>query len=306
MAQQLLLDVDPGCDDAVALSVAAASPAIDLVGVSTVAGNTTIDNATRNALAILEYVEAEDIPVAKGSHRPIADELETAEWVHGPGGLRGDIPDPEESTVSTTGPEFIVEQAHEYGEELVIAAVGPLSNLAVALALEPDLPEIVDEIYFMGGAAFVGGNVTPMAEFNMYNDPPAGERVAQDADARMVGLDVTNDGTLTGETIVDLGAKSETLRTVATWLGYADTLEESELEDNPSIHDAVVVADLIGDVLTFEEYYVEIDTTGGPSHGAVVCDQRGVMDEEPNTTVAVDIDVERFREIVVDALERYA
>ncbi|MFB6299195.1 MAG: nucleoside hydrolase [Halobacteriales archaeon] len=306
MAQKLLLDVDPGCDDAVALSVAAASPDIDLVGVSTVAGNTTIENTTRNALAILEYVGADDVPVAKGCHRPLADELETAEWVHGPGGLRGDIPEPAGSPVATTGPEFIVEQAHEHGEALTIGAVGPLTNLAVALALEPALPELVDDIYFMGGAAFVGGNTTPMAEFNMYNDPPAGERIAQDADARMVGLDVTNDGTLTAETIVDLGARSETLRTVATWLGYTDSLDESELEDNPSIHDAVVVADLLGDVLTFKEYYVEIDTTGGPSHGAVVCDRRGVMDEEPNTAVAVDIDVERFREIVVDALERFA
>ncbi|QLC34758.1 nucleoside hydrolase (plasmid) [Halarchaeum sp. CBA1220] len=307
MSRKVLFDTDPGCDDAVMLAVALGHDDIDVVGLSTVCGNTTVENTTRNTQAILELGGRDDVPVARGCARPLVDELATAEWVHGEGGIRGDLPYPDEAdVVESHGADFILEQAYEHGTDLTIAAVGPLPNLALALAKEPDLPEIVGEIYVMGGAALAGGNVTPVAEANFHNDPAAASRVVQDAHAKMVGLDVTDRASIPFEDIEEYEERGGAFDVVAEWLRYpTETLDVGE--EGPAIHDAAVVADLIDpDVLDFEEYYCEIDTTGGPSHGSVICDQHDIYGEEPNTHVAVDIDVERYRETVEAGLEGYA
>lgn len=304
MAEQVLFDVDPGCDDAVMLAMALGLDEIEVVGLSTVCGNSTVDNTTENALAILE-LGGYDIPVARGCGRPIEGELETAEWVHGPQGIRGNLPAASSTPIDQHGAEYIVETAREYGSELTIAAVGPLPNLALALALEPELPEIVNDIYLMGGAALTIGNATPMAEANFRNDAVAASRVIQDADPKHVGLDVTNRATVTQEIIDGYQSNNGALGTVGDWLDYPDAVTEL-VEGGAAIHDAAVVADIVGDVLDYEHYYCEVDTTGGPSHGATVCDANGVLDEEPNTDVAVDIDVARYRTLLKDGVEAYA
>ncbi|MXV60551.1 nucleoside hydrolase [Natronorubrum sp. JWXQ-INN-674] len=297
--ENVLLDVDPGCDDAVLLAFMLARDDVDVVGVTTVAGNTTVDNTTKNALSILEHFDRTEIPVARGCHRPIVDELELAEWVHGEDGLRGDLPEPETEPIETHATEFIIEQAHAYGEELTIASVGPQTNLATALILEPDLPDLVGEIYQMGGAAMTSGNTTPMAEFNFYNDPAAASRVIQDGAPRMVGLDATNDASVPASTITEFQNAGAPLEVIGSWLDYPSEIVSGDLI---SIHDAAVGVDIVEDVLTFEEYYAEIDTSGGPSHGAVICDEHRVLDEPANIEVAVEIDTERFCEILLDAL----
>ncbi|MDY6819887.1 MAG: nucleoside hydrolase [Halobacteriales archaeon] len=296
MSRQVLLDVDPGCDDAIMIAMALGADAIDVVGLTTVAGNSTIENTTTNALAILEFADRPDVPVAKGCGRPLIDDLATAEWVHGPDGLRGDLPEPSIEPVGHHAADFIVEQAHEHGDDLTICAVGPLTNLALALAKEPDLPAIVDAIYLMGGAALVAGNATPMAEANFHNDPHAAARVIQDADPWMVGLDVTNEATVATETTDAYLDGTAAEAVIGAWLEYPPEITEFVDADGYAIHDAAVVAHLTDDVLGFEPFYLEIDTTGGPCHGAVVCDKHGVMDEEPNAQVALDIDVEAFRD----------
>ncbi|MFB6299192.1 MAG: nucleoside hydrolase [Halobacteriales archaeon] len=304
MSQQVLLDVDPGCDDAIMIAMALGNAAIDVVGLTTVAGNSTIENTTHNALSILEFADRPDVPVAKGCGRPFVDELATAEWVHGPAGLRGDLPAPSIEPTGTHAADFIVEQAHEHGEALTIGAVGPLTNLAVALALEPALPDLVNEIYLMGGAALVAGNATPMAEANFHNDPAAAARVIQDADPWMVGLDVTNEATVSPATVDGYLDGTGAEEVIGEWLDYPPEVVEFVDADGPAIHDAAVIADLVDDVLEFEPFYLEIDTTDGPCHGAVVCDQHGVMEEAPNAKVALDIDVERFRESLRSSIDR--
>lgn len=307
MSKLVHFDVDPGCDDAVMLAMALGHDAVDVAGLSTVAGNSTVDNTTRNAVGILETLGRTDLPVARGCGRPLLDELTTAEWVHGEDGIRGGIPRPEGGVLDTHGADFIVEQAREHGTALTIAAVGPLTNLALALAREPALPDMVDEIYLMGGAALTIGNATPMAEANFHNDPHAASRVMQSASPRMVGLDVTNRGTVPAERITAYRDAGGVLETVAAWLDYPDEVADFAGAGGPAIHDAVVVASLIDDdVLTFENYPVEIDTTGGPSHGAVVCDKHGVLDRQANAAVAVDIDVDRYRELLYMGLEAFA
>ncbi|GAA0306330.1 nucleoside hydrolase [Halarchaeum salinum] len=305
MARKVLFDTDPGCDDAVMLAAALGHAAIDVVGVTTVCGNTTVENTTHNARAILE-LGGYDVPVARGCARPLVDELATAEWIHGGGGIRGDLPYPSGNIGDEHAADVIVRQAREHGDDLTIAAVGPLTNLALALAKEPTLPEIVDDIYVMGGAALAGGNVTPVAEANFHNDPAAASRVVQDAHPRMVGLDVTNDATIPFERIESYEERGGVFETIAAWLRYpADAIDVDET--GPSIHDAAVLADLVDpDTLDFADYYCEIDTSGGPSHGSVVCDQHGVYDEAPNTAVALDIDDARYREVVDEGLSAYA
>lgn len=301
MSTPVLLDVDPGCDDAVMLAMALGHDAIEVVGITTVAGNSTIENTTRNALAILELAGRSEVPVSRGCGRPLEDELKTAEWVHGPNGLRGELPDPETGPIETHAAEFIIEQAREFGGELTICAVGPLTNLAVAIALEPALPDMVSDIYLMGGAALTAGNVTPMAEANFHNDPAAASRVLQDASPWMVGLDVTNRATLPSSTMDTLAGDTGEAGVVADWLDYPPEVL-AFYDEGPAIHDAVVIAHLVGDVLGFRAFYLEVDTSGGPSHGAVVCDRYQVLGEEPNAAVALEIDVERFREVVVESI----
>ena len=304
MSRLVHFDVDPGCDDAVMLAMALGHDAIDVAGLSTVAGNSTVENTTRNAVGILEALGRTDVPVARGCDRPLVDDLTTAEWVHGEHGIRGGIPRPTGGVRETHGADFIVEQAREFGSELTIAAVGPLTNLGLALAKAPDLPELVDEIYLMGGAALTIGNATPMAEANFHNDPHAASRVMQDASPRMVGLDVTNRATVAPERITEYRSAGGILETVAAWLDYPDEVVNFGGGTGPAIHDAAVVADLIdSDVLTFEHYPVEIDTTGGPSHGAVVCDKQDVLDRPANASVAIDIDTDRYRELLDAGIE---
>lgn len=306
MTRNVLLDVDPGCDDAVMMAMALGSPDIDVVGVTTVAGNSTVDNTTRNALSILTMAGRTDIPVARGCGRPLVDSLTPAEWVHGENGIRGDLPEPAADPVAATGPEFIIEQAREYGDDLTLAAVGPLTNVAVALAQEPALPDMVDSLYLMGGAALTEGNATPVAEANFHNDPAAASRVLQSGEPHLVGLDVTNSATVGPEYQDSLAEGPPAAQAVADWLDYPDEVVQfTGANEGPAIHDAAVVADFLGDVLTFEDYYAEVDTTGGPSHGSVICDKHGVTGESPNVHVATEIDTAAYRDVLERSIEGF-
>lgn len=307
MARQVLFDTDPGCDDAVMLAMALGHPDIEVVGLSTVCGNTTIENTTHNALSILELGRGTDIPVARGCGRPLVGSLSTAEEIHGEGGIRGDLPEPTVEPVDAHGAEFMIEKAHEYGEDLTIAAVGPLTNLALALAIEPRLPELVGDIYVMGGNALAPGNKTPAAEANFHNDPEAAARVLQDGRVKLVGLDVTTDATVSMERIERYQSSDGILGTVGDWLSYGDAISETDDQAGYAVHDAAVAADLIDpETLTCETYHCEVDTETGPSRGNVVCDVYGVTDEDAATDVAIDLDVERYRELLVEGVERFA
>lgn len=295
MPRDVFIDTDPGCDDAVMIAMALGSPDIHVTGMSTVAGNSTVDNTTRNALAILERFDRTDVPVAKGAANPITGSFDTAEWIHGPNGIRGDLPAPTTDPVDAHGAEFLLERSHEYGEDLTIVAVGPMTNLATALLRDPSLPDRVDDIYLMGGAAMVSGNKTPMAEANFHNDPVAARRVIQSGEPRMVGLDATHDATVPLDLMNAYADAEPPLDTIASWLEYPPEIMQFGGDDGPAIHDAAVVAQLIDDdVLTFEPYHLDVDTSDGPCRGAVICDEREVTGNEPNAEVAVATDTERF------------
>ena len=304
MSRKVLLDVDPGCDDAVMLAIALTAPEVDVVGLTTVAGNTTVDNTTRNALAILELFGAADVPVARGAGRPIVGELETAEEIHGPNGIRGDLPDPSSEPVDQHAVDFTIDQARELGEDLTVLAVGPMTNLATALVKEPELPSLVDDIYLMGGSASGIGNKTATAEANFHNDAVAAKRVVQAARPRMVGLDATNRATVPLDGLDDLLSSPSPLDAFGAWLDYPEEVRQFGEGADPAVHDAAVVAHLVDEVLTFEPAHLDVEVGEGPFHGAVACDRREAVGEEPNAEVAVDIDVDAFRSVVDRTVER--
>ena len=308
MAEKLLLDVDPGIDDALAILMALGNDDVEVVGLTTVMGNTTIENTTRNALALLELVDRADIPVARGAGRPFADELVMAEYVHGPGGVpetvREALPEPSAEPIDQHAADFIVEQAREHGDDLTIAAVGPQTNIALAMARDPELPERVADIYQMGGALKTTGNVTPQASFNFYVDAAAAVRVVQDGWPTVVGLDVTEPAYLPVKARDRFRGRGAYGDVIADILEYKAQGPDGTVAEGGSItSDAVVLAGILGDPLTYEEAYVEIDTTGGPSNGATIYDEHGVYEQEPNCTVALTVDVDRCREVVMSNLE---
>ncbi|WP_323192254.1 nucleoside hydrolase [Halostella sp. PRR32] len=304
MVTRVHLDVDPGSDDAVMIAMALGHPSIEVASMSTVGGNSTVDNTTRNALAILERFDRTDVPVARGASEPMEGTFDTAEWIHGENGIRGDLSEPSTEPVEAHGAELIVRQAREHGDDITIVAVGPMTNLAMALQLEPSLPDMVDGIYLMGGAATVAGNKTPMAEANFHNDPVAASRVIQSGRPFMAGLDATHDATVSGEMIDEYSGLDEPYDIVGPWLDYPDEIKRLGGGMDPAIHDAAVVAHLIDpEVLTFESYYLDVETTSGLCRGAVVCDERRVTDNDPNAEVAVAADTGRFRSVFEEAID---
>ncbi|ELY53673.1 nucleoside hydrolase [Natronolimnohabitans innermongolicus] len=314
MTRPLVIDTDPGCDDAVALLLALESDALDVVGLTTVHGNTTVDATTANARAILEAVDRTDVPVAAGADRPLLVDLETSEHVHGEGGIKGKLPEPTAATAPVDGhaAQYIVEQAREHDGELTLAAIGPLTNVALALAIEPDLPDLLDDLVVMGGAAFVPGNVTPLAEANFHTDPHAARRVVRDCEPTLVGLDVTQRAAVPPALVDGLEAADDAAsttpleRSIHEWLTYYedDRLERYGIE-SAAIHDALVLASLVDEsVLETDAYHLEVGVDSELARGALVADANDVTGAAPNGRVAVDADYERYRELVAAALER--
>lgn len=302
MTRKLLLDADPGCDDAVMTAMALGSDDTEVVGVTTVAGNSTVGNTTRNALAVLEYLGREDVPVARGAGRPINGELVTAEWVHGEGGIRGDLPEPDTEPVGEHAVEFILRSVREHGDDLTLVATGMLTNVAGALIQEPSIGEEVGGVYLMGGAAMTVGNITPAAEANFYKDAAAAKRVVTSTEPRIATLDAVDDATVPLSLVEEYRRSEPPLEAVGAWMDYPDEVLEYGNTDQPIVHDAAVMADIIDGVLEYESYHVDVDTSQGQSRGALVPDRYGVRDEEPNAEVSVSIDTEGFRKTVRDAV----
>ncbi|AEH38189.1 nucleoside hydrolase [Halopiger xanaduensis] len=311
----VVIDTDPGCDDAVALLLALENPALEVVGLTTVHGNAPVADTTRNARAILESVDRTGVPIAAGADRPLNVLLETAEEIHGEGGIRGELPEPTPATqpADVHAARFIVEQARAHDGDLALAAIGPLTNVALAHALEPELPDLLDELIVMGGAAFAQGNATPLAEANFHSDPHAARRVVRDCEPTLVGLDVTTQATVPPARLESLSEDEGRDRddalahSIREWLTYYDAarLERYGIE-SAALHDALAVAGLVdGNVLETESYPLEVGTDGDLARGALVADRNGVTGDEPNGDVALEADYERFRELVAGSLDRF-
>lgn len=307
MTRPLLIDTDPGCDDAIAIHLALQHDALDVVGLTTVHGNAPTEATTRNARSILELLDRTEVPVARGAEEPLLVPLDTAEEIHGEGGIRGPLPAPTAATdpVGVHAAEYIVHTAREYDGELTLAAVGRLTNVALALALEPELPSLLDELVVLGGAAYVQGNITPTASANFYCDPHAARRVIRDTSPTVIGLDVTPQATLPGDWIESLPRDTPLGEALYQWFTYysADVLQRYDIE-TAAIHDALAVLSLVDDVVDTVACYMEVVADAGPTQGALICDGRGTTGNPPNGAVALEADAGRFRELVMALVDR--
>jgi pyrimidine-specific ribonucleoside hydrolase len=302
---RVLVDCDPGLDDALALLLVLASPELELRGVTTVAGNQTIDKTTENALKVLELAGRGDIPVAEGAARPLAGELVVAADAHGASGLGGLVlPPPSAGPVEQPAVDFLAEQLQAADEPMIVFALGPLTNLALLLALRPDAATRVERLVLMGGA-IAEGNMTASAEFNVWTDPEAAARVFEsDLDVTMVGLDVTNRAVLTRADADRLRSGSSVGKAAAELLDfYLGFYEEAYQHGGAPIHDALAIAEVLRpELLTCLDRHVEVELEG-------ICRGRTVVDmrqrttlPEPNARVAVDVDVESFRELLLERI----
>jgi purine nucleosidase len=259
----IFLDVDTGTDDALALAYAVASPRIDLVAVSTVAGNVDIEKTTANTLAVLDWLGAEDIPVHRGASRPLVRPHRDAIYFHDEGGLGGaQLPPSRRSIGADRGPAALIRLARLRPGELTLVTLGPLTNLAIALNVEPTLPELLKAVVVMGGAFTVPGNTTPAAEFNILVDPEAAEQVfsAPFPSLTVVGLDVTEQVALTRDDWEAVNVDSS-LPSTARLLREVGAFAYSRLgRDQFSLHDPLSVAVAIDPTLIeVQELEIAVD-----------------------------------------------
>jgi inosine-uridine nucleoside N-ribohydrolase len=297
----ILLDCDPGHDDAIALLLALASPEVELLGVTTVAGNQTLDKTTANAIRVLELAGRGEVPVAAGADRPLVRDRRVAANVHGESGLDGpDLPPPQGAPVDAHAVDFLAERLR--GATLV--ATGPLTNVALLLARYPEArPE---RLVLMGGA-IAEGNVTPAAEFNIWADPEAAARVfASGLDVTMVGLDVTHRALVTRAHAEQLRGAGRVGRFVAELLDFYGVFHREIYRfDGSPVHDAIALAQVIRpELLELELLNVRVDCESELCRGRTVVDLWRRTGLEPNASVAVGIESEAFLDLLLERLAK--
>ena len=309
-AKDIIIDCDPGQDDAVALLLAVGDPRVNLLGVTTVGGNQSLPKVTRNARAVLEAAHARDVCVHAGSARPLVRRLRVAAEVHGETGLDGArLPEPVRPLDEGHAVAWIIEtvMAREPGT-VTLVALGPLTNIALAARMEPRIVERVREVVLMGGAVHEG-NASPVAEFNIATDPEAAHIVFHEAwPLTMVGLDVTHQALCTPEVqrrIAGLG--SDIASHVCGMMDFfRRAYRANRAFPDPPVHDPCAVAYVIDPgVMEVRRCPVDIELAGIVTAGMTVADLRG---PEPDarachTQVGVRLDVERFWNLVVSAIE---
>jgi inosine-uridine nucleoside N-ribohydrolase len=302
----VILDCDPGHDDAFAIMLAAANPAIDLLAVTTVAGNQTLDKTTLNARRIMTAARISGVPVASGRDRPLlAAAGQVAADIHGESGMEGpSFGEPTVPVVSTDAVSFMHNIIVSHPEPVTLVATGPFTNVAALLLAYPSLP--VERIVVMGGST-ARGNVTPAAEFNIYVDPEAAQIVfSSDVPVAMVGLNVTHQVLATPEVVSRISALGTPLAAICVDLlmFFAATYKSVFGFDSPPLHDPLTIASLIDPaVLGFTPAPVTVELNGTATRGATVVDLDMVTGAAPNCDVAVAVDPARFWHLMISAIQ---
>jgi purine nucleosidase len=309
--RKIIIDTDPGQDDAVAILVALASPEeIDILGITCVAGNVPLDLTSRNARIVCELAGKRDVKIFAGCDRPLGRDLVTAEHVHGKTGLDGpDLPEPTMLLAEGHAVDFIIDTLRENAPGTVtLCPLGPLTNIATALQKAPDIADRIAKIVLMGGGYFEGGNITPTAEFNIYVDPQAADIVFKSgAPIVVMPLDVTHKALVTK-------ARNDAFRAIGTPAGVAvaemtDFFERFDKEkygsDGAPLHDPCVTAYLINpDLFSGRHINVEVETQSELTMGMTVADWWGVTDRAPNATFMNDLDADGFFALLTERLAR--
>ncbi|MBV8941581.1 MAG: nucleoside hydrolase [Solirubrobacterales bacterium] len=304
---RVIHDCDPGHDDAIALLLGLASPELDLLGASTVAGNQSLELTTSNAIRVLDHVGRADLPVCAGAARPLVREPVTNVSGHGESGLDGpDLPPPSRSPEPVHAVDWLGRAISDGVGPVTLVATGPLTNVALLLARYPEVERQLERVVVMGGA--IGeGNVTPAAEFNIWADPEAAARVFESGlDITMVGLDVTYRALMTPAHADELRGDGRAGRLVADLYEFYSRVHRRRFGRNGApVHDAVAMAHVIDPTLLDTQLCgVKIDTGPELSRGRTNVDRWGRLDWRPNCHVAVEIDAARFLDLLVRRIAR--
>ncbi|PSP77867.1 nucleoside hydrolase [Halobacteriales archaeon QS_1_68_20] len=310
MGRRVIVDTDTAGDDTQAIVLAALSDRIEIEGVTVAAGNVDFDREVENARYTLQLTGSADVPVYEGARSPLMKEYETAEYVHGEGGLGGDLfPDTGIPSADQHAVDFIVETARENPGEITLACIAPLTNVALACEREPELNELLDEVWIMGGNVNCLGNVTPAAEYNFWVDPDAAKIVLDELDVTLVDWGVTVRDSLFGTETLD---RIEDAADDSAYADFYATItesvrafnEETMGQDATTQPDSLVTACLIDPDLIEAEgrYFVDVDEREGMTRGYTLVDENGVLGEDPNARVIESIDADGFREMFLDAL----
>jgi purine nucleosidase len=310
MTRRVIIDTDTAGDDTQAIVIAALSERIEIAALTMVAGNVAFDEEVENAKYTLQLTDREGVPVYEGARSPLLKDHETAEWVHGEGGLGGDFrPDTGMPSAEGFAPEFIVEAAREQPGELTLVCIGPLTNVALALRREPDLNALLDEVWVMGGTVNCLGNVTPAAEYNFWVDPDAAKLVVDELDVTLVDWGLTvRDSTLERETLERITDAVEESRFADFYATITTRAREFNREtfgrEMTTQPDSLVTAMLVAPDLVESEgtYYVDVDEREGPTRGYTLVDENGVTDGDPTTRVIESVDADGFRRLFLDAV----
>ena len=309
MPRKIIIDTDPGQDDAVAILLALASPELEVLGLTCVAGNVPLARTTHNARVICELAGRPDIKVFAGCDRPLVRKLVTAEHVHGKTGLDGiTLPDPVMALQDQHAVDFLIDTLRaEAPGSVTLVPIGPLTNIASAMQRAPDIAGRIAEIVLMGGAYFEVGNITPAAEFNIYVDPEAAEIVFKSGVPLVVmPLDVTHKALTTRPRIEAMRALGHIGEVVASWTDFFERFDmEKYGSEGAPLHDPCTVAWLLApDLFSGRLINVEIETTSDLTLGMTVADWWGVTNRAKNALFIGDIDADGFYTLLTDRLAR--
>lgn len=309
-ARKIIIDTDPGQDDAVAILLALASPELDVLGITAVAGNVPLPLTEKNARIVCELAGRPDMRVFAGCDTPIARKLVTAEHVHGKTGLDGpQLPSPQMALQDKHAVDFIVETLREeVPGSVTLCPLGPLTNIATAFERAPDIVERVEEIVLMGGAYFQVGNITPAAEFNIFVDPEAAKAVfGSGVKITVMPLDVTHKALTTRDRVEafrNLG--TEPGRMVAEWTDFFERFDKEKYGSaGAPLHDPCVIAYLLKpDLFSGRFVNVEVETGSELTMGMTVADWWRVSGREPNATFMGDLDADGFFALLTERIAR--
>ena len=310
MTRKIIIDTDPGQDDAVAILLALGSPELEVLGLTAVAGNVPLPLTQKNARIVCELAGRPDLPVFAGCDRPLRHPLVTAEHVHGKTGLDGpQMADPVMPWQEQHGVDFIIDPLRaEPSATVTLCPLGPLTNIATAFARAPDIIERVQEIVLMGGAYFQVGNITPAAEFNIYVDPEAAKAVFGSGVPLVVApLDVTHKALTTAPRVEAFRALgTEVGRMVAAWTDFFERFDKEKYGSaGAPLHDPCVIAYLLKpELFTGRFINVEIEVNSPLTRGMTVADWWRVTDRAPNALFLGDLDADGFFALLVERLAR--
>ncbi|HJR80999.1 MAG TPA: nucleoside hydrolase [Anaerolineales bacterium] len=304
---RIIIDTDPGVDDALAFLLALASPEIQVDALTTTQGNVTLEKATRNALSVLELAHASHIPVAQGSVLPLVQPLRASDSVHGASGIgNSKLPELSSTPVPQHAVDYLIERVLAEPNQISIFPIGPLTNIAMAVRKEPAFAKAVKELVIMGGAIHEAGNATPLAEFNIFVDPHAAHIVFHSGiPTTLIPLDVTH------KCLLKQGHLDRLMQIDSPITRFIKDAVEVYLEasltlgyQGSALHDPLTLATIIApELLTLKEYYVDVDISGGVSMGKTFADFYHVSKKPANMKVALDVRGEEFIELFLQRME---